>query len=124
MMTRYALRDDQWERIRDSCQGERAMWGARRRITAGLWKRSCTAIVPAFPGVTSPCGLGISAWFIRGTLEYERGVGEGVQAPRGRRRTNMAMIIYPGPSTQKGGPRDGMPGPLPRGFEYQTPCDL
>ena len=64
MTKRYALRDDQWERIRDLLPGREGHVPAKdnRRFV-----EYCTAIVPAFPGVTSPCGLGISAC---AALEY------------------------------------------------------
>ena len=62
---RYALRDDQWERIQDLLPGRAGHVGGTAKDNRRFVQRSCTAIAPAFPGVTSPCkGLGISAWCI------------------------------------------------------------
>ena len=59
MTKRYALRDDQWERIEALLPGRAGQGGARRRRTGGLWTPCCPAIAWAFPGGTCPHGLGI-----------------------------------------------------------------
>jgi transposase len=48
-MRRYALRDDQWDRIKDFLP--RAMSAARRRTIGCSSRRFCTGIEPAFHGV-------------------------------------------------------------------------
>ena len=52
MTRRYALRDDQWERIKDFCRDNPAMLGPTARITAFLLKRSYSVIGPESHGET------------------------------------------------------------------------
>ena len=61
MARRYALREDQWERIRELLPGREGHVGARREITGCLWKRSYTGIARGFPGGIYRPGLGIFA---------------------------------------------------------------
>ena len=50
MARRYALREDQWERIRELLPGREGHVGGRRGITGCLWKPSYTGIGRGFPG--------------------------------------------------------------------------
>ena len=53
MTRRYALRDDQWERIKDLLPGRAFPLLSHCRRTIGCsWKLCCTDIGQEFPGVT------------------------------------------------------------------------
>ncbi len=57
-MRRYALRDDQWERIRDLLPGREGYVGGQLRITAYLSMLSCIDIELGYLGGTYPSDLG------------------------------------------------------------------
>jgi hypothetical protein len=52
MMRRYALRDEQGERIESLLPGREGPVGGRPATIAYLSKRCCTATGPGFPGAT------------------------------------------------------------------------
>ena len=61
-MRRYALRDDQWDRIKDFLPGREGQWAARRRTIGCSWRRCSIATAPVSPGVT--CHQRFSDWKI------------------------------------------------------------
>ena len=55
-MCRHALRDDQWDRMKDLLPGSEG-WVARQPMTTGCsWRRFSTATAPASPGVICRSG--------------------------------------------------------------------
>jgi hypothetical protein len=58
---RYALRDDQWERIEGFLPGREGHVGERPGITGYSSKPSCTGTAPGSPGAICWSGSGISA---------------------------------------------------------------
>ena len=82
-MRRHALRDDQWDRMKDLLPGSEGWVGAKPLTTGCSWMRFCTATVPA--------SLASSAGSIRQTdsgpyaflaLGQIRRLGAGVPASR------------------------------------------
>jgi hypothetical protein len=57
MTRRYALRDDQWERIKDLLPGRPGTIGVTAKDNRLLLKPSCIAIVQAFLGATCQSAL-------------------------------------------------------------------
>ena len=55
-MRRYALRDDQWDRIKDFLPGREGYAAARQKTIACSSKRCSTAIERAVRGVICPSG--------------------------------------------------------------------
>ena len=51
-MRRYALRDDQWDRIKDLLPGREGSVGVTARTIGCSSRRCSTVIVLAFPGAT------------------------------------------------------------------------
>ena len=51
-MRRHALRDDQWDRIKDFCPAEKDMWAARRPTIGCLWRPFFSGTELAFLGAT------------------------------------------------------------------------
>ena len=56
-MRRYALRDDQWDRIKEICRAARAMLAARRRTIGCSSKPFCSDFAPASLGAICPSAL-------------------------------------------------------------------
>ena len=56
-MRRYALRDDQWDRIKEICRAARAMLAARRRTIGCSSKPFCSDFAPASLGAICPRAL-------------------------------------------------------------------
>jgi|GEM_PF-1675910 len=84
MTRRYALRDDQWERIKDLLPGRAFPLLSHCRRTIGCWwKLCCTNIGQEFPGVTyrndwATCFLVhtrtapmVKEWGVGGMFEHE-----------------------------------------------------
>lgn len=71
MMTRrYALRDDQRERIKDLLPGRKGTVGVDGRETIDcLSKRCCTVTEQAFPGGTYSNDLEVSEWFTLASVD-------------------------------------------------------
>jgi transposase len=69
-MRRYALRDDQWDRIKDLLPGREGHVGANGRETVCLSMPCSTVIAPAFPGATCRRGSAIRS---RSTLASPAG---------------------------------------------------
>ena len=87
MTKRYALRDDQWERIQDLLPGRAGHVGGtaqdnRRFVDAVLYRYRAGIPWRDLPARFGDFRGGSYAAY---ALESERGVGAGVQAPRGRR---------------------------------------
>ena len=53
-MRRYALRDDQWDRIKEICRAARAMLAARRRTIGCSSKPFCSDFAPVSLGAIRP----------------------------------------------------------------------
>ena len=51
-MTRYGLRDAQWERMKELLPGKAGDIGVPRETIAGLWRRSCTDTARESHGAT------------------------------------------------------------------------
>jgi hypothetical protein len=71
-MRRYALRDDQWDRIKDFLPGREGHVGARRLITGYLSRRLCIGIERVFHGATCPIGLAIGRLAISASIGGRR----------------------------------------------------
>ena len=78
-MTRYGLREDQWERIEKLLRGESAMSASPPKTTAALSRRFSIATAPGYPGVTSRSDSVIGNTPTGGQpLGEGRGMGTGV----------------------------------------------
>ena len=65
-MRRYALRDDQWDRIKDLLPGREGHVGVTELTTVCSSRPCSTAIAPVFPGATCRSGSAIRSRFTRG----------------------------------------------------------
>ena len=67
-MHRYALRDDQWDKIKDFLPGREGHVGGRRPTIACSSTRSSIAIARASRGAIYPSATGIGKPFTDGTV--------------------------------------------------------
>ena len=89
-MRRYALGDDQWDRIKDILPGREGMGAARRRTIGCSSKPFCSGFAPASRGAICPSALAtgdrLSALQPMG---QERGFRAGFQALGERSRQRV-----------------------------------
>src|SRR3954469_17527964 len=77
-MRRYALRDDQWDRIKDLLPGREGPVGVTAKDNRLFVEPCCIVIGPAFHGGTCPSGLAIRKRSTRGLADGRRaGFGRG-----------------------------------------------